>query len=76
MSVGTNGTAMDRGASLTLLVTGGVVIGLLVLLYGEASGAGDAFVVGGGAVVLASVAALTVHVARTGPPPGTESESH
>ncbi len=50
------------------MVVAGVVLGLLVLLYGEASGGAnaDAFIVGGGVVVLASVGVLTAQIARTG----------
>ncbi|MFC7153996.1 hypothetical protein ACFQPA_00815 [Halomarina halobia] len=52
-------------------VAAGVVAGLAVLLYAEAAHLGDAFVVGGGVVVLVSVGVLAAAIAWT----AGESES-
>ncbi|KTG10916.1 hypothetical protein AUR64_06985 [Haloprofundus marisrubri] len=54
----------------------GVVIGLAVLLVGEALGAIDALVVGGGVVVLVGVGVLTAAVAMHPTPEEMTEETH
>lgn len=46
------------------------VVGLLVLLLGEATGATETLVLGGGVVVLVGVGVLTALVATLPSPPG------
>lgn len=66
---------MEQGASFVAVVVLGVVAGLLVLLYGEATGGTEVFVVGGGVVALVFVGLLTAQIARTGELPDAETDS-
>ncbi|WP_224332784.1 hypothetical protein [Haloprofundus halobius] len=54
----------------------GVVVGLAILLVGEALGAADAVVVGGGVVVLVGVGVLTAAVAMHPAPDEAAEEGH
>lgn len=42
----------------------GVVVGLVLVLYAEAAGAGTAYLLGGGSLVLVAMGVLTVVLAR------------
>lgn len=55
---------MDSNSLVYPAVVVGVVVGLALVLYAEAAGAGDTVLLAGGVLVLAAMGLLTVVLAR------------